>query len=143
MIKYVDNAFHALKVGFANEIGAVCKALGLDSHVVMDDLLPRHQAQHLAGCYLKPGFAFGGSCLPKDLRAITHRARRADTPVPILESILPSNENQIDRVFRAIEETGQRRVGLLRPVVQGRRPTTCARAPWSRWPRSCSAAGSS
>ena len=112
MTKYVDNGFHALKVGFANEIGAVCKALGLDSHIVMD-IFTSDTKLNISPAYLKPGFAFGGSCLPKDLRAITHRARRADTPVPILESILPSNEHQIDRVFRAIEETGKRRVGLF------------------------------
>ncbi len=112
MTKYVDNGFHALKVGFANEIGAVCKALGLDSHVVMD-IFTSDTKLNISPAYLKPGFAFGGSCLPKDLRAITHRARRADTPVPILESILPSNEQQIDRVFQAIEATGARRVGLI------------------------------
>jgi GDP-mannose 6-dehydrogenase len=112
MTKYVDNGFHALKVGFANEIGAVCKALGLDSHVVMD-IFTSDTKLNIAPTYLRPGFAFGGSCLPKDLRAITHRARRADVPVPILESILPSNEGQIDRVFREIEATGKQRVGLF------------------------------
>jgi GDP-mannose 6-dehydrogenase len=112
MIKYADNGFHALKAGFANEIGAVCKALGLDSHVVMD-ILTSDTKLNISPAYLRPGFAFGGSCLPKDLRALTHRARRADVPVPILESILPSNEGQIDRVFRTIEATGKRRVGLF------------------------------
>ena len=112
MTKYVDNGFHALKVGFANEVGSVCKALGLDSHMVMD-IFVSDTKLNISPAYLKPGFAFGGSCLPKDLRAITHRARRADTPVPILESILPSNEGQIERVFRAIEATGKRRVGLF------------------------------
>ena len=112
MTKYVDNGFHALKVGFANEIGAVCKALGLDSHIVMD-IFTSDTKLNISPAYLKPGFAFGGSCLPKDLRAITHRARRADTAVPILESILPSNEDQIDRVFRQIEATGKRRIGLF------------------------------
>jgi GDP-mannose 6-dehydrogenase len=112
MIKYADNGFHALKAGFANEIGAVCKALGLDSHIVMD-ILTSDTKLNISPAYLRPGFAFGGSCLPKDLRALVHRARRADVPVPILESILPSNESQIDRVFRAIEATGKRRVGLF------------------------------
>ena len=112
MIKYADNGFHALKAGFANEIGAVCKALGLDSHVVMD-ILSSDTKLNISPAYLRPGFAFGGSCLPKDLRALTHRARRADVPLPILESILPSNEGQIDRVFRTIEATGKRRVGLF------------------------------
>jgi GDP-mannose 6-dehydrogenase len=112
MIKYADNSFHALKAGFANEMGAVCKALDLDSHMVMD-ILTSDTKLNISPAYLRPGFAFGGSCLPKDLRALVHRARRADVPVPILESILPSNEGQIDRVFRTIEETGKRRVGLL------------------------------
>jgi GDP-mannose 6-dehydrogenase len=112
MIKYADNGFHALKAGFANEIGAVCKALGLDSHAVMD-IMTADTKLNISPAYLRPGFAFGGSCLPKDLRAVIHRARRADVPVPILESILPSNEGQVDRVFRTIEATGKRRVGLL------------------------------
>ena len=112
MIKYADNSFHALKVGFANEMGAVCKALGLDSHAVMDILIADTKL-NISPAYLRPGFAFGGSCLPKDLRAVVHRARRADVPVPILESIVPSNEGQIDRVFKIIEATGKRRVGLL------------------------------
>jgi GDP-mannose 6-dehydrogenase len=112
MIKYADNSFHALKAGFANEMGSVCKALGLDSHAVMDILIADTKL-NISPAYLRPGFAFGGSCLPKDLRAIVHRARRADVPVPILESIVPSNEGQIDRVFKIIEATGKRRVGLL------------------------------
>jgi GDP-mannose 6-dehydrogenase len=112
MIKYADNGFHAVKAGFANEIGAVCKALGVDSHIVME-ILTSDTKLNISSAYLRPGFAFGGSCLPKDLRALTHRARRADVPVPILESILPSNEGQIDRVFRTIEATGKRRVGLF------------------------------
>lgn len=112
MIKYADNSFHALKAGFANEMGAVCKALGLDSHAVMD-ILTADTKLNISPAYLRPGFAFGGSCLPKDLRAIVHRARRADVDVPILESILSSNGNQIDRVFNLIEATGKRRVGLL------------------------------
>jgi GDP-mannose 6-dehydrogenase len=112
MIKYADNGFHALKAGFANEIGAVCKALGLDSHEVMH-ILTSDTKLNISSAYLRPGFAFGGSCLPKDVRALTHRARRADVSVPILESILPSNEGQIDRVFRMIEATGKRRVGLF------------------------------
>jgi GDP-mannose 6-dehydrogenase len=112
MIKYVDNGFHALKVGFANEIGSVCKALGLDSHTVME-IFTADTKLNISPAYLRPGFAFGGSCLPKDLRAITHRARHADVSVPILESILPSNEGLIDRVFRTIEASGKRRVGLV------------------------------
>jgi GDP-mannose 6-dehydrogenase len=112
MIKYADNSFHALKAGFANEMGSVCKALGLDSHVVMD-IFTSDTKLNISPAYLRPGFAFGGSCLPKDLRAIVYRARRADVAVPILESVMSSNISQIDRVFNLIEETGKRRVGLL------------------------------
>ena len=112
MVKYVDNSFHALKVGFANEIGSICKALDLDSHTVMD-IFVSDTALNISPAYLRPGFAFGGSCLPKDLRAVVHTARHADVSVPILESILPSNENQINRVFKMIEATGKRRVGLF------------------------------
>jgi GDP-mannose 6-dehydrogenase len=112
MIKYADNSFHALKAGFANEIGSVCKSLGLDSHAVME-ILTADTKLNISPAYLRPGFAFGGSCLPKDLRAVIHHARRADVSVPILESILPSNSAQIDRVFSLIEATGKRRVGLL------------------------------
>jgi GDP-mannose 6-dehydrogenase len=112
MIKYADNSFHALKVGFANEMGALCKALGLDSHAVMDIFMV-DTTLNISPDYLRPGFAFGGSCLPKDLRALVHRARRADVPVPILESVGPSNEGQIDRAFKIIEATGKRRVGLF------------------------------
>ena len=112
MIKYADNSFHALKAGFANEIGAICKAFNLDSHIVMD-LLTVDTKLNISPAYLRPGFAFGGSCLPKDLRALTHSARKADVSVPILDSILESNQGQVDRVFRTIEATGKRRVGLL------------------------------
>jgi GDP-mannose 6-dehydrogenase len=112
MIKYADNSFHALKAGFANEIGAMCKAFDLDSHIVMD-LLTVDTKLNISPAYLRPGFAFGGSCLPKDLRALTDSARNADVSVPILDSILESNRGQVDRVFRTIEATGKRRVGLL------------------------------
>ncbi|GFG54417.1 GDP-mannose 6-dehydrogenase [Mycolicibacterium agri] len=112
MIKYADNSFHALKVGFANEMGTICKALGLDSHAVMD-ILTADTKLNISPAYLRPGFAFGGSCLLKDLRALVHRANDADVSVPILEGVIPSNEGQIERVFRVIEATGKRRVGLL------------------------------
>jgi GDP-mannose 6-dehydrogenase len=112
MTKYADNCFHALKVGFANEIGTMCAALGLDSHQVMD-IFTADTKLNVSPAYLTPGFAFGGSCLPKDLRALLHRARHEDVEIPILESVLPSNTGQIDRVYRMIEESGVRRVGLL------------------------------
>jgi GDP-mannose 6-dehydrogenase len=112
MIKYVDNSFHALKVGFANEVGAICKALDLDSHTIMD-IFVSDTTLNVSPAYLRPGFAFGGSCLPKDVRALVHTARHADVPVPILENILPSNEKQVERTFAMIESTGKRRVGLF------------------------------
>jgi GDP-mannose 6-dehydrogenase len=112
MIKYVDNAFHGLKIGFANEIGALCRALGLDSHRVMDVFLADHKL-NISPAYLRPGFAFGGSCLPKDLRSLVHAARRADVAVPILEHVLPSNEEHLRRTFELVAGTGHRRVGLF------------------------------
>ncbi len=112
MTKYTDNAFHALKIGFANEIGAVCRALGLDSHRVMDVFLADRKL-NISPAYLTPGFAFGGSCLPKDLRGLVHAARRADVRAPILEHVLPSNEEHLGRAFDAVASTGRRRVGLF------------------------------
>jgi GDP-mannose 6-dehydrogenase len=112
MVKYVDNVWHALKVGFANEIGNVAKALGVDGHRVMD-IFCQDTKLNLSPYYLKPGFAFGGSCLPKDLRAFTYRARSLDLNVPILESILPSNELQLRRGFEMVVAQGGRRIGIL------------------------------
>lgn len=110
--KYADNAWHALKVGFANEIGSVCKALGGDGHRVME-VFCRDLKLNLSPSYLKPGFAFGGSCLPKDLRALLHQARTVDLSLPILAAVLPSNDLQLARGVRAVIEAGKRRVGLL------------------------------
>lgn len=112
MVKYVDNTWHALKVGFANEIGAVSKALGIDSFEVMD-IFCRDTKLNLSPCYLKPGFAFGGSCLPKDVRALTHYARSNDVDTPVLSSILSSNELQVRRAFDLLKAYGRRRVGVL------------------------------
>src|SRR5215469_6367007 len=112
MVKYADNAWHALKVGFANEIGHFCKALHVDSHKVMD-IFCRDTQLNLSGAYLKPGFAFGGSCLPKDLKALLHKARSLDVALPILQAVLPSNELQIGRAVQAVIDHGSRKIGIL------------------------------
>ncbi|MDT7671332.1 MAG: GDP-mannose 6-dehydrogenase, partial [Pseudonocardiales bacterium] len=112
MTKYADNSFHGLKIGFANEIGAICAALGLDSHKVMDIFLADRKL-NISPAYLRPGFAFGGSCLPKDLRGLVYAARRADVSVPILEHVLTSNTEQLHRAFEVVAATGKRKIGLL------------------------------
>ena len=112
MLKYVDNAFHALKVGFANEVGALCKALGLDSHEVMD-IFCDDRKLNISTAYLRPGFAFGGSCLPKDLRALGHAARHNDLQLPILENVLASNDAQVNRVFDLVTGLRGRRIGIF------------------------------
>ena len=111
-VKYADNAWHALKVGFANEIGNICKALSVDGHRVMDIFCQDHKL-NISTSYLKPGFAFGGYCLPKDLRALLSKARSLDVSAPILSAILPSNDQQIERGVRAVIEAGNRKVGIL------------------------------
>jgi GDP-mannose 6-dehydrogenase len=112
MVKYVDNCWHAVKIGFANEIGNVCKAFGLDAHKVMD-IFCQDQKLNISCAYLKPGFAFGGSCLPKDLRALSYQAKMHDLQLPILTSVLPSNEMQIARGLQLIVDKGHTRVGIL------------------------------
>ena len=112
MIKYVDNAWHALKIGFANEIGNLCKSVELDAHAVMD-IFCQDRKLNISPAYLMPGFAFGGSCLPKDLRALSYQAKVHDLQLPILNSILPSNEMQIARGLHLITGKGHTRVGVL------------------------------
>jgi GDP-mannose 6-dehydrogenase len=112
MIKYANNAFHGLKIAFANEIGNICKQHGIDSHQVMDIFCQDYKL-NLSPYYLTPGFAFGGSCLPKDIRALLYAAHHMDIRVPVLESILPSNELQVHKAFQMIQETGCKKIGLL------------------------------
>ena len=112
IVKYACNAFHGLKVTFANEIGSICRALGIDSREVMR-VFCEDKKLNLSAYYLKPGFAFGGSCLPKDLRALVYQARQVDVPTPLLAAVLPSNRLQIERAVDMVLQTGKRRVGML------------------------------
>ena len=112
MVKYVDNVWHALKVGFANEIGNICKQLELDGHKVMD-IFCQDEKLNLSPYYLKPGFAFGGSCLPKDVRALTYKGQSLDLNLPILNSILPSNQLQIETGINMVIEAKHKNIGIL------------------------------
>ena len=112
MVKYTDNVWHALKVGFANEIGNICKGVEVDAHRVMD-IFCQDTKLNISPYYLKPGFAFGGSCLPKDVRALVYKAKTLDLSLPILSAILPSNQLQVDRGVRAVVAKGRRKVGIL------------------------------
>lgn len=112
MVKYVDNSWHALKIGFANEIGTLGMSFGVDPHKVMS-IFCQDRKLNISSAYLEPGFAFGGSCLPKDLRALAYKAKVHDLQLPILTSILPSNELQITRGLQLIMEKGHKRVGIL------------------------------
>ena len=112
MAKYTDNSFHALKVTFANEIGNICKEMGIDSHEVMD-IFSTDTKLNLSSYYLRPGFAFGGSCLPKDVRALTYKARSLDLDTPLLSSIMQSNDRQLARGIEMITATGHKRIGIL------------------------------
>jgi len=112
MIKYANNNFHALKITFANEIGNICKSLGIDSHVVMD-IVAKDTKLNLSPYYLKPGFAFGGSCLPKDVRGLIYNARMRDIKTPMLSSLLESNDCQVQHGMNLVLQTGKKKIGVL------------------------------
>lgn len=112
MVKYVCNTFHALKITFANEMGAIAQALGVNGHQVME-LVCRDTKLNISAKYLRPGFAFGGSCLPKDVRALIYRAREEDVEVPMTRAILDSNRGQIERAIKRVLEHGRPRVAML------------------------------
>lgn len=112
MVKYVDNVWHALKVAFANEIGSICKRLDIDSHAVMD-IFCQDRKLNISPHYLKPGFAFGGSCLPKDVSALAYEAGRLDLELPVLESIMESNRLHVERALDMIMANGRKKVGIL------------------------------
>jgi GDP-mannose 6-dehydrogenase len=112
MVKYVSNAFHAVKVAFANEIGNLCKTLGSDGQQVME-IFCQDRRLNISPAYLKPGFAFGGSCLPKDLRALVYRAKERDLDCALLNAVLHSNQRQIQRGIELVENTGRKKIGVL------------------------------
>jgi GDP-mannose 6-dehydrogenase len=112
MMKYTSNTWHAVKVVFANEIGNLCKRMDVDSHEVME-IFCRDEKLNLSPYYLKPGFAFGGSCLPKDVRALQYRAREVDLAMPMIESVLASNQLQVQHALDLVLDTGKKRVGLF------------------------------
>jgi GDP-mannose 6-dehydrogenase len=112
MVKYIDNSWHALKIAFANEIGNLCKSLSIDAHKAMD-IFCQDKKLNISPAYLLPGFAFGGSCLPKDIRALAYKAKQQDLQMPILSSILPSNELQVLRGLQLIIDRGHQQVGIL------------------------------
>ena len=112
MVKYFSNCYHALKVGFANEMGTMCKHLGVDAHAVTK-IFTSDTKLNISPAYLSPGFAFGGSCLPKDLRAITYKAKELDLKLPLLESLMPSNAEHVDRAVKMVMSTGKKKIAQL------------------------------
>jgi GDP-mannose 6-dehydrogenase len=112
MVKYTSNAWHAVKVVFANEIGNLCKRVDVDSHDVME-IFCTDEKLNISSHYLRPGFAFGGSCLPKDVRALQYRAKEVDLDMPLINALLSSNRLQVQQAIDRIVETGKKKVGLL------------------------------
>jgi GDP-mannose 6-dehydrogenase len=112
MVKYLSNAFHAVKVVFANEIGTLCKHLGVDAQAATE-IFTSDVRLNISPAYLSPGFAFGGSCLPKDVRALTYKAKELDLKLPMLESLLPSNSEHVERAVEAVMRTNKRRIAQL------------------------------
>jgi GDP-mannose 6-dehydrogenase len=112
MVKYASNAFHALKVVFVNEIGNLCKAHAIDGQEVME-IFNQDRQLNISTAYLKPGFAFGGSCLPKDLRALLYKAKRVDVECPLSSAVLPSNQKHVELGMGLIEKTGHKKIGIL------------------------------
>jgi len=112
MVKYVSNVYHAVKVGFANEIGTLCKHMGVDTQTVTEIFTSDHKL-NVSPAYLSPGFAFGGSCLPKDLRAITYRAKELDLNLPMLEATMVSNAEHVTRAVEAVLETNRKKIAML------------------------------
>jgi GDP-mannose 6-dehydrogenase len=112
MVKYFSNCYHALKVGFANEMGTMCKHLGVDAQAVTK-IFTSDTKLNISPAYLSPGFAFGGSCLPKDLRAITYKAKELDLKLPVLESLMPSNAEHVDRAVDMVMSTGKKKIAQL------------------------------
>lgn len=112
MVKYICNAYHALKVAFANEIGALASHMEVDPNAVME-IFKADTKLNISGTYLTPGFAFGGSCLPKDVRALNYQAKTLDLNLPLMESLLPSNEEHLERAVQSILWTGKRKIGVL------------------------------
>ena len=112
LVKYASNVYHALKVAFANEIGILCQSAGIDGHAVMS-MFCRDKHLNISARYLMPGFAFGGSCLPKDLRAVLHLAKQSDLDLPLINALFASNEKVIERAVREVIASGARRVGLI------------------------------
>jgi GDP-mannose 6-dehydrogenase len=112
MVKYASNAFHALKIAFANEIGVIAKEHGIDGRAVMD-LVARDTILNSSPAYLRPGFAFGGSCLPKDMRTLVHEARRTGLDCPLLDAALESNKRHLERCIEIVEASERRKAGIL------------------------------